>query len=192
MFLRAEDQAAGGRMQAVGADDEVETFGAARGEGDLHAVVVLGERFEPFAVAVVDTARRVDGVEQHLIQVAAGDLDLGDAALAVEQLGGHAQQFLAVGVDVQHAALIELVCADSGHQAHPLGHLAAGSAQVHRLATGAGAAARSITVTGIPYRSSCSATALPPMPPPDTRTRGRSVDFGVWVAGWVLIVSSFV
>lgn len=75
--------------------------------------------------------------EQYLIQIAASDLDIGHRALAVEHLRWHADEFPAVPVDIGHAALVELVFADTGHEPHPLGHLVTGPAQVDRLAAGA-------------------------------------------------------
>ena len=130
-------------MHAVGADDEVESLVGRVLERDVDAVGVLGDGGDAVAVAQVEQAgrglaRRRERLEQHLVEVAAGDLDLGDRALAVEVLHRHAAEHPAGAVDVGEAELVQQPGPDAGHEPHALGDLAAGPAEVDGLAAGAG------------------------------------------------------
>lgn len=144
LVFRSECQPAGRRVQAVGADHQVEFRGGPRREVHPDAVAVFTQVANPFPVPVVDaritggTGGIGDRIQQNLVQIAAGYLDFGDRAVAAEEVRGHTDYLLSCGIDMQHAAFVEPVPVDSGHQAHPLGDGPAGPAQVDGLTAGAG------------------------------------------------------
>ncbi len=70
--LVAEDQAAGARMQAVRADDEVDAAGRTALEGDVHSVPGVGERGDRVPEDVLDGV--LGALVQDLRQFAAEDL----------------------------------------------------------------------------------------------------------------------
>ncbi len=97
LLLRPERQAAGGGVQPVRADHQVEPARRAALEGDVHAVGVLGERGDgvPEDVLGVRRGRFVEDPRQ----VAAQDLDVSG-----EQIGGQLCLRLARAVHVRHGA----------------------------------------------------------------------------------------
>lgn len=96
--IRTEGQAPDVRVQAVGADDEVEAAGRGVAEGDVHAGGRLGEGGDGVPEGVLGP-----GGERGLVQdpgeVAAQDLDV-----AARELGRKVQELATVGVDEGHRA----------------------------------------------------------------------------------------
>jgi hypothetical protein len=93
---------------------------------------------DPAYSGAADTAATVAaGLAQDLGEVAAEHLDLGDDALAAEGVGAHAGGDRAVGTDPGDALLLEGDRSDPFEQAHPVGHRAGRTPEVHRLPAGA-------------------------------------------------------
>jgi hypothetical protein len=123
-------------VQPVGAHDQVEAARLAPLEADLDAVVALGELGDGVVEEVLHVV--AGGLVEAVDQVPAQDLQLGDGAAGVtQQVGGHAGQPLAGGVDVGHAAGADVGLADLVQDAHAVGHATSRPAQVDGLPAGA-------------------------------------------------------
>lgn len=96
--VRTEGQAPDVRVEAVGADDEVEAARRGVAEGDVHAGGRLGEGGDGVPEDVLGPGGERGPVEDPG-EVAAQYLDV-----AAGELGGEAQELAAVGVDEGHRA----------------------------------------------------------------------------------------
>ena len=106
---------------------------------------------------------------EHVRQVVAQDLDLGDDALSVEGVDGHAGGDPAAAVHPRDAALVEGDRPHPVHQPHPLDDGAARAAQVHGLPAGAHRVGPLDDGDGVPGLASQYARAGPAMPAPEIR-----------------------
>jgi hypothetical protein len=121
-------------MRAVGADNEIRPQSRAVDQCDVDTVVTLVERGDVGVEAVFDGV--LGGLVQHVDQVAAKDLELGDETVAVESGHRHFGTTAAVGPHPGHTGLLECMRAHLRHQAHALDDVTAGAAQVDGLAAG--------------------------------------------------------
>jgi hypothetical protein len=134
--LLAEGQRAHPRVQPVGPHHQVEAARLTALEGDLGAVLALGELGDGVVEDVLHVV--AGGPVEDVDQVPAEDLQLGDGAAGVaQQVGGHAGQPPVGAVDVGHAAGADVGLADLVQDAHAVGHGAGRPAQVDGLAAGA-------------------------------------------------------
>jgi hypothetical protein len=127
----AEGQRTDRRVEPVRPHDQAEALRGCLLERHVDAVRVLVQRGDGVAKPVFDACR--GGPVQHVREVVAQHLDLGDDALAVERVDGHAGGHPTLRRDPRDAALVERDTADAVHEAHPLDHRAARSAQVDGL-----------------------------------------------------------
>jgi hypothetical protein len=113
-------------VRAVRADDEVELAHGAVGEGDPPVV----QPRHPGAEQVLDVR---GGVQQHLCQVAAQDLQLADDPVPAQVRHGHLGEVSPGRVDVGDALLVQAPLAHGVHQPHPFDDRPARPAQVDGL-----------------------------------------------------------
>ncbi len=120
-------------MQPVGADHELEAPPVAAREGHVDAFGILGEFGDPVAEDVLDVVAGV--VVEHLGEVAAQDLDLGDVAVAAVVFRAEGLQHVAVRVDGVRAGGVGAGRPHRGVEPHPPDDLLGHPARVHRLPT---------------------------------------------------------
>src|SRR5699024_4342548 len=120
-------------MQAVGADDNVESTSRRVPEDDIDPFGVLGEARDGVTEEVFDLV--VELAVKQIHEVAAEDFDLGDESLPVEIVGPDGRAGAASLVDPRDPGLVESDSASLAEQAHSFDHRSPGSSQIHSLSS---------------------------------------------------------
>lgn len=119
--VRAEGQRAHPGVHPVRADHQVEPPLEPAGETHRHPARALGQPRDPVPEQVF--GRILGGPVEHLRQVAAQDLDLGDEPVTVQQVGAHGDDRPVAPRDVGDAGGLGARRAHLGVQAHPTQHV---------------------------------------------------------------------
>ena len=134
-ILRPEGEAAHRRMQAVGADDEIEPPLAAGFQSNGDMVLPLVQRDD---LVAEDRLRAVlERLEQQPRQRAAADGHVAAAGEFDEDLGAEAGDAFAGRIDDAHLANAVTVAQDFGHQTHALGDVVAEAPEIDDIAAAA-------------------------------------------------------
>ncbi len=129
VLLRAEHQGPRRRVQPVGADEKVGTFGAAIAERDSHRVRVLLDGRDRGAEP--DGHVIGDGLVQHRLDVTAQDVERLLAHGGRDRLAAEREAALAAGLAVNQLARHEGAPPQLRQDAHPLGPVMTDAAERH-------------------------------------------------------------
>jgi hypothetical protein len=121
-------------MGTIATDDQISRHRRSVAQCCLDTVVVLAEILDAGVEAIVGLV--VGRLIEHIDQITAQDLQLGDQPVAVERRHRHLRSAAPIGFDPGHATLIERTLAHLLDQAHVLDHVAAGASQVDGLSAG--------------------------------------------------------